>query len=132
MELIDKAGAIDGSGCIDGSGRIDTETSAMLAGVLECTRRIQALIEAGEWLGAAEADVERQDLLMELCGRIEPRNCPPALVAALAELVTVNQAMLGAVERRQDALYRDAETIGVGRKAVAAYGAVGDEAERRY
>ncbi len=103
---------------------LDEATRIALAAVLECTRRIQTLIEAGDWMRAAQADAERQGLLMELCSRIEPRNCPPALIAALSELVAGNEAMISAVERRQEVLMTDAETVGVGRRAVAAYGAV--------
>ncbi len=99
-------------------------TRIALTAVLECTQRVQSLIEAGDWMGAAQADAERLGLLMELCSRIEPRSCPPALIAVLSELVTGNEAMIGAIVKRQEALMADAETVGVGRKAVAAYTAV--------
>lgn len=97
------------------------EARTALAGILECTRRVQALIEAGDWLGAAQLDAERQRRLQECCARIEPSTCPPDLIAALSDMVKLNDAMIGAVEHRQRGIQRDAETVTVGRKAVAAY-----------
>lgn len=97
------------------------EMRARLEHLLECTRQIQARIEQGDWLGAAELDAERLHSLQECCAGLDPRTCPPDVLAALVEMLKINDALLASVQRRQDALHDDARAIGIGRRAVAAY-----------
>ena len=99
---------------------MDHET---LAHLLESTRQIQALIEQGNWSAAAEIDAGRLRCLQEFCARLEPRNCTPEVLAALGEMVKLNDAMIGSVQHRQNALLDDAQRVGLGRRAVAAYSA---------
>jgi hypothetical protein len=96
-------------------------TRAQLERLLECTRQIQACIEQGDWLGAAELDAARLRSLQGCCAGLEPSTCPPDVLAALVEMVKINDSLIGAVQRRQDALLDDAQAIGLGRRAAAAY-----------
>ena len=92
--------------------------------LLDLTGQIQAQIEEGNWLGATELDIERQAVLQRVCSALQPNACPPEVLQALGEMVKLNDAMVASVERRQDVILRDAQVIGVGRRAVAAYNAV--------
>lgn len=107
----------------DGNHPRADETRARLEHLLECTRQIQLRIEQGDWLGAADIDAERLRSLQECCAGLEPSTCPPDVLAALVEMVKINDALVGAVQRRQNALLDDAQVIGLGRRAVAAYSA---------
>src|SRR5262245_48904765 len=112
--------------CADGSTMQPTtpmtaDPRTELAALLEVTREIQSLIEAGEWLAAAQLDAERLARLSNLCAALEPGRCAPDLLEALAAIAQLNGCAIGAVEHQQRALLRDSEMLSAGRKAVAAY-----------
>lgn len=95
-----------------------------LDGILEMTRRVLTLVEAGEWSQAAQVDTDRRQQLQNFCAALEPQKTPPAIVATLAEVLKLNDALIGAVQHRQRSLLREAETVKVGRRAIRAYAGV--------
>jgi len=92
-----------------------------LEAIAALTRLVQDAIEDGDWAGALELDVRRQREIADFCAALDPRRCPPEVLAALSELLRSNDAMVGAVLHARRGLEREADTANVGRRAVAAY-----------
>ncbi len=89
--------------------------------VVDLTHRVSALAEQGEWAEAARLDGERQMRLRAFCAGLEPQSTAPQTIAALTQVLELNDALIGAVQHSQRALVREADTVRVGRQAVAAY-----------
>ncbi len=106
-------------------GRVAAVTAAALDAILELTRQVSDLAERGEWVEAARLDLERQTQLRTYCASLDPQSASPGLIAALTEVLKLNDSLIGSVRHRQRALIRDAEIVRTGRRALAAYGAAG-------
>jgi hypothetical protein len=97
--------------------------NATLDTIMEMTRQVATLAEQGEWAEATRIDAERQECLRAFCATLDPQTASADLIAALTQVLKLNDALIGTVEHRQRALVRDSETVRTGRRAVAAYGA---------
>lgn len=96
--------------------------NAQLDSILTLTKQVLDRTEQGEWLEAAELDVQRRQQLQTFCTGLDPVNTPPDIIQALRDILRLNDALIGSVEHRQRAILREADTVRVGKQAVAAYG----------
>lgn len=94
-----------------------------LQAIFELTREVSALTERGAWAEATELDQQRQTRLRAFCAGLNPQLASPELIQALTEIVQLNDGLIGSVQHQQRALLRDAETVRVGQRAIAAYSA---------
>lgn len=97
------------------------ESRTDIESILDLTREVLGLAERGEWLEATRLDSERQRRLQTYCAALEPQKTPPVILNTLGEILKLNDALIGAVQHRQRALVREADTVRIGRRAVAAY-----------
>ena len=91
-----------------------------LAQVLELTDRVQAALDAGDWLAAQGVETERRAALEQL---VAERGAGGDLGTALAELQTRNQRMIGEVHHHRRRVLRDASMVQTAHSAVSAYAA---------
>jgi hypothetical protein len=89
-----------------------------VAVVITLTDRVEAAIEAGDWLGAQELESERRRLLEELAASSAPRT---ELNRAFAALEQRNHRLLGLVEHMKRRVLREAAVAQKGHAGAAAY-----------
>jgi hypothetical protein len=90
-----------------------------LAHILELTDRVQAAIDAGEWLAAQDVEVERRAAIEQL---VAEQGAGVDVKDALAQLQTRNQRMIGEVHHHRRRVLRDASMVKTGQSAASAYG----------
>jgi len=98
--------------------------NAELESLVEMTRQVAELTEKGEWAEAGKLDAERQVRLRSLCAMLKPGATSPDVIAALSEVLKLNDTLIGAVCHQQRTVVRQLDTVKVGRQAVAAYNTV--------
>jgi hypothetical protein len=91
-----------------------------LADVLDLTDRVQAAIDAGDWLAAQEAETLRRTALERL---IAEQGTGGDLTGSLMQLHERNQRMIGEVHHHRRRVLRDAAMVKTGQAAASAYGA---------
>jgi len=94
----------------------------LVAAVIGLTDRVEAAIEAGDWVEAQELEAERRRLLEQLA----VANEPSALKETFTALEARNFRLIGLVEHQKRRVLREAAVARVAREGVAAYTAVGD------
>jgi hypothetical protein len=99
---------------------------ALLTRALEETRAVEMLIAAGEWQRALERDAARGRLLSAALGEDGTVLTRPELRALTAEILQLNDRLIGMAEHRRRSVERDSDLLRLGRRAHAAYHQVGD------
>jgi hypothetical protein len=89
-----------------------------LAEVLDLTDRVQAAIDAGDWLAAQEAETLRRMALERL---IAEQGTGGDLTRSLTQLHERNQRMIGEVHHHRRRVLRDAAMVKTGQAAASAY-----------
>jgi translation initiation factor 2B subunit (eIF-2B alpha/beta/delta family) len=88
---------------------------------LQLSRELEGRVDAGDWPAAAALESERRELLQRFFATRPPAAELPRTIELLKQLIAANDALVGRAEHVQRGLARDAETIGIGRRAVLAY-----------
>jgi hypothetical protein len=89
-----------------------------LAQVLELTDRVQAAMDAGDWLGAQDAETQRRAAIERLVAEL---GAGGELEGALTQLHERNQRMIGEVHHHRRRVLRDAALVKAGQSAASAY-----------
>lgn len=92
--------------------------------VLDLTDRVEAAIEAGDWIEAQQLEAERRRLLEQLAFAPDAGDVKPTF-AALEER---NFKLIGLVQHLQRRVLREAAVARTARDGAAAYAALGGEA----
>jgi hypothetical protein len=107
----------------------ESSVQERLARIAFLTDSVQAAINSGEWLQAAELDTARRTALEDL---FQGLAAEPATVAHLRDnleaLSTRTQHMIGEVHHHKRRVAREASTVSLGRKASREYRAVSTDA----
>jgi hypothetical protein len=90
-----------------------------LAQILELTDRVQAAIDAGDWVAAQEVETQRRAAIEQL---VAEQGAGGAMAGALTQLHERNQRMIGEVHHHRRRVLRDAALVNTGRSAASAYG----------
>ena len=97
--------------------------SATLNSLLELTDEVQAAIDAGEWLRAADLEQRRRASLEAYVAEIRAGGGTVDADAELGRLYERNQRLIGDVHHHRRRVLRDASIVRTGQAAVGAYGA---------
>jgi hypothetical protein len=90
-----------------------------LAQVLDLTDRVQAAMDAGDWLAAQDLETQRRAALERL---VAEQGTGGDMVGALTQLHERNQRMIGEVHHHRRRVLRDAALVKTGQSAASAYG----------
>lgn len=96
-------------------------TLTLLGRALEETRAVEQLIEQGDWQRALERDAARQHLLLEAFRQDGPGSADAETRSLAAELLALNDRVVGLAEHRRRGVERESDTLQLGRRAAAAY-----------
>jgi hypothetical protein len=93
-----------------------------LAEIIDLTERVQAALDAGDWLRAGEIDAERRRRLERLV--VERAELATDAIAsdALAAVQRRTFEMIGQVHHHRRRVLREASTLRTGQAAVDSYG----------
>jgi hypothetical protein len=91
---------------------------------LAVTQRLRALVEAGDWGGAAELERERRELLEAFFARRPSAEELARVLGQLRELIQSNDLLIGLTEHRQRVVALEADLLATGVRATRAYGVV--------
>jgi hypothetical protein len=96
---------------------------AELAEIIDLTERVQAALDAGDWLRAGEIDAERRRRLELLVVERAELAGDRAASDALATVQRRTFEMIGQVHHHRRRVLRDAATLRTGQTAADTYGA---------
>jgi hypothetical protein len=89
-----------------------------LAQVLELTDRVQAAMDAGDWLVAQDIETQRRAAIEQL---VAEQGTGGDMTSALEQLHARNQRMIGEVHHHRRRVLRDSALAKAGQSAASAY-----------
>jgi len=105
----------------------DAPAVTLLKLALDETRAVERLIVEGEWQQALVHDAARGTLLAAALGRDSAILERPELRALAAEILQLNEHLVGLAEHRRRGVERESDLVRLGRRAHAAYHRAGSD-----
>ncbi|MCS4502800.1 flagellar protein FliT [Arhodomonas aquaeolei] len=105
----------------DGDAAAAAERERIARRLLALTREMRTFGEAGDWVGFAEREAERQELSRELFATPVPHDAAPVVADCVRRVLELDESLIELARAHRDEAARMLEESQRGRQAADAY-----------